>query len=296
MKWRTERRSTNIEDRRGGGGGLRGSTGAKVGGGLGGLGLIAVVVIFLLGGDPTQMLGQVLGGGGASQPAPQAPGAGRAAPANDEQAQFVAAILGSTEDVWNGLFRRYNSQYAEPVLVLYEDQVQSACGYNTAATGPFYCPGDRKLYLDLSFFNQLHRMGAPGDFARAYVIGHEVAHHIQNITGVLQKTQSLQRRISKTQANQLQVLVELQADCYAGVWAHHAERERDLLERGDVEEGMRAAASIGDDTLQQRAGRRVRPETFTHGTSQQRMDWFRQGITTGDIQACDTFGEAGVQL
>ncbi len=295
MKWRRARRSTNVEDRRGGGG-VGSSRGARVGGGIGGLGIIAIIAVFLLGGDPMALIGQMLGGGGGAAPAPQSAPRTPVDPANDEQGQFVAAILGSTEDTWNALFRRYNSQYIEPTLVLYEDQVQSACGFNTAATGPFYCPGDRKLYLDLSFFNELQRMGAPGDFARAYVIGHEVAHHIQNITGVLQKAQGMQRRVSKVQANQLQVLVELQADCYAGVWAHHAERERDLLEAGDVEEGMRAAASIGDDTLQQRAGRRVRPETFTHGTSEQRMGWFRRGITSGDIEQCDTFGEAGVQL
>lgn len=291
MKWRGGRRSSNVEDRRG----APMSRGAKMGGGIGGLGIIAVIVMFLLGGDPLQLLGQLLGGGGspASMPSQQ-----RSAPSqqSDELADFSSVILADTEVTWGRLFRQYGSQYREPKLVLFSGQTQSACGYNTAATGPFYCPGDYKLYLDTSFFSQLARMGAPGDFASAYVIGHEVAHHVQNLLGVLNKVRQLQARSSKAQSNALQVLVELQADCYAGVWANHAEEQRDLLEQGDVEEGLRAAASIGDDRLQQQAGQRVRPESFTHGSSEQRVQWFRTGIRTGDVNSCDTFGQAGVRL
>ncbi len=293
MKWQTGRRSSNVEDRRGRGGASRG---VRVGGGIGGLGLIALLAVFLLGGDPMQLLGALLGGGGSPAPQPQVQRAPADPRQSDQAADFVSAILADTEDTWNKLFKQYGSRYSEPVLVLFDGTVQSACGFNTAATGPFYCPGDHKLYLDTSFFDELHRMGAPGDFAQAYVIGHEVAHHVQNITGVMRKVQGLQARANQTQANQIQVLVELQADCYAGVWANHAERERDLLERGDVEEGLRAAASIGDDRLQQRAGRRVQPESFTHGSSAQRVEWFRKGLSTGDIEACDTFGEAGLRL
>ena len=175
---------------------------------------------------------------------------------------------------------------------MFTDRVQSACGAGSAASGPFYCPGDSKVYIDLSFFAQLERMGARGDFARAYVIGHEVAHHIQNLQGISMQVQQARRRASKTEANQMSVLTELQADCYAGVWAYHAEQQRDLLERGDIEEGMQAAASIGDDAIQRGAGARVRPESFTHGSSQQRVEWFRRGITTGDIAQCDTFSAA----
>jgi predicted metalloprotease len=183
--------------------------------------------------------------------------------------------------------------YREPQLVLFSDSVQSACGFNTAATGPFYCPPDQKVYLDLGFFDELRKLGAPGDFAQAYVIGHEVAHHVQNLQGRFESLRKAQARASKADGNALQVLAELQADCYAGVWAHHAEAQRDLLESGDVEEGLRAAASIGDDRLQQRAGRQIQPESFTHGSSAQRVEWFKTGLTTGDPGACNTFDAAG---
>jgi predicted metalloprotease len=314
MKWRTGRRSSNIEDRRGeGGGGFGGASGgrpaARIGGGLTGIGIIALIAVFLLGGDPMQLLGDLLGGGqGAAQSVPQQPvptqrqqnqtqNGTRSGGATDEQADFVSVVLADTEDTWTMLFKQYGSQYIAAPLVLFDEGgIQSACGFNTTASGPFYCPGDRKLYLDLSFFRELDRLGAPGDFAQAYVVGHEVAHHVQNITGLFAKTQQLQRRASKTQANAIQVLVELQADCYAGVWAHHAEQQRDLLERGDVEEGMQAAASIGDDRLMSNAGRAVRPESFTHGSSKQRVEWFKRGIVSGDIAQCDTFAEAGVKL
>ncbi|MEM6708933.1 MAG: neutral zinc metallopeptidase [Pseudomonadota bacterium] len=297
MKWEGRRQSTNVEDRRG----RSVSRGVKVGGGISGMGIIAAIIVVLLGGDPMQVVGQVigqlLGGGlensGGAETVQRAPVSN---PADDRQGAFVKTVLADTETTWNALFQQYGSQYREPTLVLYRDSTMSECGHGSAASGPFYCPVDSKLYLDLSFFNQLARMGAPGDFAQAYVIGHEVAHHIQNLTGVLQKVRTRQTRVAQVQSNALQVLVELQADCYAGVWAHHAERSRDLLEQGDVEEGLRAAASIGDDTLQRNAGRRVRPESFTHGTSEQRMRWFNAGIRSGDVGRCDTFAEAGVRL
>ncbi|MEM7221243.1 MAG: neutral zinc metallopeptidase [Pseudomonadota bacterium] len=288
MKWRGGRRSTNIEDRRG----SRAPTGrgVKMGGGIGGMGIILLIIVFLTGGDPMQLLGDMLGGGGAVQQSQQAPT--RSQPGNDEASEFVRVILGDTEDTWRSIFASRGARYRDPVLVLYNDMVQSACGMNSAASGPFYCPGDYKVYLELGFFKQLERMGAPGDFAQAYVIAHEVAHHVQNLQGISMEVQRLQRQVSKTQANQLSVLTELQADCLAGVWAHHAARQRNLLERGDIEEGLRAAASIGDDHLQRQAGRAVRPESFTHGSSEQRMDWFKRGLTSGDMDQCDTFAAA----
>ncbi len=292
VKWRSGRRSTNVEDRRGNAPRMA-TRGAKVGGSLGGLGIIVAIAFFLLGGDPSQ-IGNLLGGGeqrqnpASSGPAPSA--------AQDEQSQFVSVVLADTEDTWNKVFQRAGQQYREPALVLFSDAVQSACGYNTAATGPFYCPADQKLYLDLSFFRKLAQMGAAGDFAQAYVVGHEVAHHVQNITGVMRAVGARRARANQVQQNQLQVMVELQADCYAGVWAHHAARDRQLLEEGDVEEGLRAAASIGDDTLQRNAGRRVQPESFTHGSSAQRVEWLKRGMRSGDVNTCDTFAAAGVQL
>lgn len=302
VKWRSGRRSANVEDRRGG---RAAPTGVKVGGGIGGVGIIAAIVFFLLGGDPSQIISMLFGGGGgqvaqslpSSQPAPRgATGATGATSAQDDAADFVSVVLADTEDTWKALFSASGSQYREPTLVLFNDEVQSACGHNTAASGPFYCPPDQKLYLDLAFFQQLARMGGAGDFAQAYVIGHEVAHHVQNLTGVMRSIRGYQGRASKPQQNALQVLVELQADCYAGVWAHHAARDRGLLERGDVEEGLRAAAAIGDDTLQRNAGRRVQPESFTHGSSAQRIDWLKRGMQTGDLGQCDTFGDAGLRL
>ena len=302
VQWRGRRGSRNIEDTRGrrgmpriGGGRGRG---LKLGGGMSTIGIIIVVVVVLMGGDPSAILGILLGGGGGggfaspTQSAPASPGA----VGNDEGAQFVSVILADTEETWGALFQQAGGRYPEPKLRLYSDAVQSACGYNTAATGPFYCPPDQRVYLDLSFFRQLEAMGAPGDFAQAYVIGHEVGHHVQNVTGVLTKVQRAKQRVGKVEQNALQVLVELQADCYAGLWAHYAENQRDLLEAGDIEEGLRAASSIGDDALQQRAGRRVRPESFTHGSSKQRMQWFQRGFRSGDVGRCDTFSEAGVSL
>ena len=208
---------------------------------------------------------------------------------NDEASDFIARVLGDTEDTWTKLFAEAGDTYRPPVLVLFENGVSSACGFTSAAVGPFYCPGDDKVYIDLGFFRELQRMGAGGDFAQAYVLAHEVGHHVQNLLGVSMAVQRRQRQLPKAEANRLSVLTELQADCYAGVWAHHAHTDRQLLEPGDLEEGMNAAAKIGDDALMSRAGARVRPEAFTHGSSEQRQQWLYRGLETGDPQACDTF-------
>jgi predicted metalloprotease len=291
VQWRGRRQSSNVEDRRGRPAAKRG---VRLPGKLSGVGIVIIVGIILLGGDPSQFLGLLLGGPeSASLPRSQPTSQPAAIPAGDEAAQFVSVVLADTEDTWRALFAESGMTYREPQLVLFSDSVQSACGFNTAATGPFYCPPDQKVYLDLGFFDELRKLGAPGDFAQAYVIGHEVAHHVQNLQGRFASLRKAQARASKADGNALQVLAELQADCYAGVWAHHAEAQRDLLESGDVEEGLRAAASIGDDRLQQRAGRQIQPESFTHGSSAQRVEWFKTGLTTGDPGACNTFDAAG---
>lgn len=279
MRWRQGRQSGNVEDRRG----QRLSGGAKIGGGAG---LVLVVVVLLLGGDPGQVL-QLLGGSG--EPVATAPES--TSPPSDETGRFLSAVLAMTEDVWTEVFAERGAQYVAPTLVLFTDQVQSACGFASAASGPFYCPSDQKLYLDTSFFDELSRMGGPGDFAQAYVIGHEVGHHVQNLAGTLDQSRQAQSRArDEAIANQIQVQVELQADCYAGVWAHHANRTARVLEPGDVQEALAAAASIGDDRLQRDAGRRISPEQFTHGTSAQRQEWLMRGLDSGDIDRCDTFG------
>jgi predicted metalloprotease len=284
MRWRQSRQSRNVDDRRG--------QSARTGGRMrlsGGAGLVVVVAVILLGGDPRQVL-QLLVGGGGSVAAPQQP---RTALANDESAKFLGAVLGMTEDVWTEIFRQNGATYQAPTMVLFTDAVQSACGFSSSATGPFYCPPDQNLYLDTGFFDELARMGGAGDFAQAYVIGHEVGHHIQTLAGTSSWMRQLQGGRPQGEANQLQVLMELQADCYSGVWAHHANRREQALEPGDVDEGLAAAAAIGDDRLQRRAGRSVSPESFTHGTSAQRQQWLGTGLRTGDIDACDTFGQAG---
>ncbi|HUF76567.1 MAG TPA: neutral zinc metallopeptidase [Longimicrobiales bacterium] len=284
MRWRNSRRSTNVRDRRGMGLGGRA--------GLGGVAtLVVALAVWMLGGDPMQAL-RVLGGGGSG---PAATTSDRPPPADDEAAQFLSAVLAMTEDVWGQIFASEGETYRQPDMVLFSGAVQSACGYGTAASGPFYCPPDASLYLDTDFFGELARMGGSGDFARAYVVGHEVGHHVQNLTGTLERARALQERAgSRAEANELQVLVELQADCYAGVWAHHANRERQMLEPGDVEEGLAATAAIGDDTMARNAGRSVTPESFTHGTSEQRRRWLRTGLEQGDPSACDTFSAGGV--
>jgi uncharacterized protein len=278
MRWRSSRRSGNVQDRRGMAGGV----------GLGGgVTLLIVLVVWLLGGDPGQVLQLLNGGTGAPVEREAGP-----PPADDETAQFLSAVLGMTEDVWGEIFAEAGSTYPQPTLVLFSDAVRSACGSASSATGPFYCPPDRTLYLDTHFFSQLARMGGAGDFARAYVIGHEVGHHVQNVVGTLDQANRRQAAASsEAEANRIQVLVELQADCYAGVWAHHANRRERVLEPGDVEEGLSAAAAIGDDRIARRSGRDVTPESFTHGSSEQRTRWLRTGLDSGDVDACDTFAE-----
>jgi len=280
VRWRSERRSANVEDRRG----MRPRMGMplKIGGGVGGV--VVLLLVLLLGGDPGELLDAT--GGGAPPAAP-----GTAPPPDDEAAQFISVMLASTEDVWGTLFARAGASYEEPSLVLYEDAVSSACGFSGAATGPFYCPADRQVYLDLGFFRELARLGGPGDFAAAYVVGHEIGHHVQTLTGISDRVRRAQAAGGgQAEANALQVGMELQADCLAGVWAHHADRTRGILEPGDVEEGLSAAEAIGDDRLARQAGRRIAPESFTHGSSEERRRWLARGLESGDPDGCDTFG------
>jgi predicted metalloprotease len=295
MRWQLGRRSRNIEDRRGMGRpvGLRvplgRGGGLARGGGIGGLGLVALLVVgWLLGVDPSFLLQEIGDGGGYGESVPAS-----APPENDERAAFVSVVLADTEDTWRSLFSQMGREYREPALVLFSGAVDSACGFAQAAMGPFYCPGDRKVYLDLSFFDDLHdRFGAPGDFAQAYVIAHEVGHHVQNLLGIADQVQEVRRQSDERDSNALSVLMELQADCFAGVWAFHADRARNLLEQGDVEEGLNAASAIGDDRLQREATGHVVPDAFTHGSSAQRVQWFREGLKSGDPDACDTFSAA----
>jgi len=295
MKWDGQRESSQIEDRRGSGGGGRGGGGIRVGGGRGvGLGTIAVALVagWVFGINPGTIIG-VLGGlegaaPGATQQAP-APGATRSAP-QDENARFVSTVLASTEDIWQETFQASGRDYRKPVLVLYRGSTRSACGTGQAAMGPFYCPGDEKVYLDLGFFETMRRqLGAPGDFAQAYVVAHEVGHHVQHLLGITDRVDALRGRQSEAQANAMSVRLELQADCFAGVWAGRSQQAKNWLEQGDLEEAMNAASQIGDDTLQQNAGGAVRPESFTHGSSAQRMRWFQRGFQSGQVSQCDTF-------
>lgn len=279
MRWGFGRQSQNVEDRRG-----RGMAGPVVGGGIGTI-LLAIVVT-LLGGDPTAILQQsapIGGNGGASD---------LDSPEAKHQVAFTKSVLADTEDVWTEVFREEGAKYRNPTLVLFSGRDQSACGTADRAAGPFYCPLDEKVYLDLSFFKDLStKMQAPGDFAQAYVVAHEIGHHVQKQLRILDKVHGLQSRVSKTQANQLSVKLELQADCFAGVWAHRSQQSQSniVLEQGDLESGLRAASSVGDDRLQMQAQGYVVPESFNHGSSEQRMRWFRQGIKTGDPGQCDTF-------
>jgi predicted metalloprotease len=260
-----------------------GGAGMVGGGGVGVL-VLVLIVSFISGRNPLELLQQVE----QTEPAGQAPPAG-APPADDAQAQMVSAVLADTEDTWRRVFRDNSGTYQDPQLVLFDGQVRSACGLASAAVGPFYCPADRTVYLDMSFFRDLdQRFGAPGDFAQAYVIAHEVGHHVQTLLGVSNRAHAARSRASETEANELSVRQELQADCYAGVWANHAAR-RDWLEDGDVEEGLRAAAAIGDDRLQRQSQGYIVPESFTHGSSEQRQRWLRRGLQTGDVSQCDTF-------
>jgi len=280
MRWKRARRSDNVVD-------ARGRSGMRLGGGLGLGGIVIVVVLGLLTGqDPLQLLGQLAGQDGSTvqQQRPSATG-------DDPQVDFVRAILGDTEDTWRALFQQGGAQYRDPTLVLFRGGVNSACGFASAAVGPFYCPGDQQVYLDLQFFDEMaRRFSAAGDFAQAYVIAHEVGHHVQTLLGVSQQVQQARARGARLEGdNGLLVRQELQADCLAGVWAHHAQQRHDWLEQGDLEEALNAASAIGDDRLQQQSQGRVVPDAFTHGTSAQRVRWFRTGFDSGEPGRCDTF-------
>jgi predicted metalloprotease len=279
MLWQGRRESENVEDVRGSGGGGRRLV---VGGGIGTV--ILVILYLLLGGDPQALFD-------AQQQAqlPQSAQFDNQAP-QDDASRFVAVVLADTEDAWNEVFQQMGSQYVEPRLVLFTDLIQSGCGFASGATGPFYCPQDRRVYIDLGFFRQLQeRLGAGGDFAEAYVIAHEVGHHVQNLLGITDRVQAARRRLSEAEYNQLSVRLELQADFLAGVWARYTDRVKHVVEAGDIEEAMRAASAVGDDRLQYRSRGYVVPDSFTHGTSEQRVRWFRRGYETGDLRQGDTF-------
>jgi len=287
MRIEDQRRSDQIEDRRGM------SVGRGVAGG--GIGLVVIVLLALFFGVDPSLLMQGGAPPGAAPEAPQQRVETRAPSRADKTADFVAVVLGSTEDTWTELFARGGRTYRKPTLVLFTGAVQSACGFAQAAVGPFYCPADQKLYIDLAFFHDLQdRFRAPGDFAQAYVIAHEVGHHVQNLLGIAQKVQAAQSRAGQRGAAALSIRMELQADCFSGVWAAHANRSKRILEPGDVEEGLNAAAAVGDDRMQMAARGYVSPESFTHGSSQQRARWFRRGLETGDLKACDTFAVANL--
>lgn len=275
MRWKHKRRSKNVEDRRHN----RRRIGKKTG--IGGLILAGIMALVL--GDPGVFFSTLNQSGSASS------ASSSAFPAEDQTADFTKVILASLEDTWQQLFNQAGLQFQQPRLVLYSGQVQSACGFNTAASGPFYCPPDQKIYLDLSFLNDLKRLGAPGDFAFAYVIAHEYGHHVSNLIGTLPRVHQAQHRLSKRDANQLSVMLELQADCFAGIWANHV---RDMLEPGDIQEGIQAAASVGDDAL---IGSH-RPDSFTHGTSAQRVQWLKAGMRSGKANTCDTFKSYGINM
>lgn len=288
MRWEGERQSDNVEDRRGEGGG-------GGGGFIGGRGIgVGTIVIALLAGwifgiNPLTIIG-VMSGGGSPAAVQQHQGPAQAPPSNDKGAAFVSTVLASTEDAWGQVFRDAGAQYRPPRLVLYRGVTPTACGTGQAAMGPFYCPGDQKVYLDMDFFDTLSRqLGAPGEFARAYVVAHEVGHHVQNLLGLTDKVDSMRGRVSQTQQNALSVRLELQADCYAGIWANRSQQAKNWLDQGDLESAMNAAARIGDDALQKRSQGYAVPDSFTHGSSAQRQRWFMQGYKTGSVQACDTF-------
>jgi uncharacterized protein len=282
MRWRGERQSDNVEDRRG----MSISRGAKAGG-IGGLGLVAIVVISMfIGVDPSALL-QVVGQNTQTASVSQEQEAN--APVNDDKRDFVKVVLAQTEDVWKNIFQQAGKTYEEPKLVLFSGAVESACGMAGSATGPFYCPGDHKVYLDLAFFEELQsRFGASGDFAQAYVIAHEVGHHVQNQLGIIPKVHELQSRMGTSEKNKLNVMLELQADCLAGIWANHTEKNR-LVEEGDIEEGLNAASAVGDDRIQKQTQGYVVPDGFTHGSSAQRVSWFKRGLEQGNFNSCDTF-------
>ena len=283
MRWKDLRRSDNVEDQR-----RVTPAGMAVGGGVGTL--IFVVVALFLGADPQKILSLLQNNQRVVQQQPGAPANPQAEDKDAERVDFVKAVLGDTEDVWQDLFRQMKKEYRDPHLKLFTGQTQSGCGFASAAVGPFYCPADEKVYIDLGFYRELaERFKAPGEFAQAYVLAHEVGHHVQNLLGTSEKVHSRQQRSSKAEANQLSVRLELQADFLAGVWAHHAQQTKQILEKGDVEAALRAATAIGDDRLQKQSQGYVVPDSFTHGTSEQRVRWFRRGLETGDINQGDTF-------
>ncbi len=290
MRWDGNRESDNVEDRRsdsgGGGGG-----GGMIGGRSIGIGTVVIALIGwgVFGINPLTTIGML--SGGSSQPqVQQQQGPAQKPPADDKQAKFVSVVLASTEDVWTKIFQQGGAQYRDPKLVLFRGAVPTACGTGQSAMGPFYCPGDQKVYLDMNFFDTLSRqLGAPGDFARAYVIAHEVGHHVQTLLGTTAKVDNMRGRVSQRDQNALSVRLELQADCYAGIWANHSQQAKNWLDQGDIESAMNAAQKIGDDTLQRQQTGTVRPDGFTHGSSAQRVRWFTTGLKTGSVQSCDTF-------
>jgi predicted metalloprotease len=287
MRWEGNRESDNVEDRRdeGGGGGF------SFGGGSLGIGAIVIALVggAIFGINPLTILSMLSGGGGPAPQVQQAPA--HRPPADDRSAKFVSVVLADTEDVWTQIFKQGGATYHPPKLDLFRGAIRTGCGAGQSAMGPFYCPADQKVYIDLSFYDTLRsRLGAPGEFAQAYVIAHEVGHHVQDELGITRKVDAMRSRASESQANALSVRVELQADCYAGVWANHSQQSKGWLDPGDIESAMNAAAKIGDDTLQRSAGRAVVPESFTHGSSAQRQHWFATGYQSGSVKACDTFG------
>ncbi|SNT16302.1 hypothetical protein SAMN06265795_115125 [Noviherbaspirillum humi] len=290
MRWEGNRESDNVEDRRGDDYGGGGGGGFGFGGRSIGIGTIVVALVgsYFLGINPVTLLNLLSGGGGQVAPVQQAPA--HRPPANDQMARFVSTVLADTEDTWTGLFRQSGRQYVNPKLVLFSGATPTACGTGQTATGPFYCPGDQRIYIDLSFYRLMQqRFKVSGEFAQAYVIAHEVGHHVQNLMGISGRVDAARRRASEAQGNALSVRLELQADCFAGVWAYHADRARNILEQGDIETALNAASAIGDDALQRQATGHVVPDSFTHGSSAQRVRWFRRGIQTGQITACNTF-------
>lgn len=285
MRWKGARQSANVEDRR-----QLGGRRMAIGGGLGGV--VFIIIALMFGADPAALLRDVSGPGGLGDDGRSLP-QGSVDPADDEKAQFVATILATTEDAWSRIFQQMGKQYEEPNLVLFRGATDSSCGFADSAVGPFYCPGDSRVYLDLSFFDELERrFQAPGDFAQAYVIAHEIGHHVQNLLGIMDQVQQQRGRLSEKEYNALSVRLELQADFFAGVWAHHTNQSLGMLEDGDIEEGLRAASAIGDDKIQKRTQGYVVPDSFTHGSSDQRVRWFMKGFRSGDVNQGDTFSAA----
>ena len=290
MKWEGERQSDNVEDRRDAG--PSGGGGFPIGGRGIGLGTIVIALVggWILGINPLTLLSVLSGGGGMPDSAVVQQAPAQRPPADDRMAAFVSTVLADTEDVWKQQFSQMGGSYRDPKLVLFRGATPTACGTGQTAMGPFYCPGDQKVYIDLAFYDTLRsQLGAPGDFAQAYVIAHEVGHHVQNLMGITDKVDQARQRMSEAQANALSVRLELQADCFAGVWGYHAQQMRQILEQGDIEEALNAAGRIGDDVLQRQSTGTVRPESFTHGSSAQRVNWFKRGMQSGDLKQCNTF-------